>query len=87
MKVLPPQAVRAPEVVIEQPDDSAERMQHEPLADEAGRIGQAIRKARVGRKQQQTRCPDAVGSEHDHGGILEMVLALGINIHGTGDQA
>ena len=43
--VLAPQAVRAAEVFVEQTDDRAEWMQHEPLADEAGRIGEAVRES------------------------------------------
>ena len=41
VQVLAPRPLRAAEVVVEQADDGAERVHHQPLADEAGGVGQA----------------------------------------------
>ena len=42
VNVLSPQPVRAPEVFCKQSNHCAERMQHEPLANQARRIRQAV---------------------------------------------
>ena len=63
-------ALPARQGVLEQAGDVGERMHHQPLADEAGRVGQAVRMLRRRRQQQQPRRADRVGREDDDLGRL-----------------
>src|SRR5262249_9106445 len=85
--VLSPKAVRAAEVFVEQTYHRAERMQHQPLADQAVGIRQAIGKTRRSREQKNSRRADAIRAKNRDGGLLKMFFALAIDIHRAGDQS
>ena len=87
VQVLAPHAVRAAEVFVEQADDRAEGMHHQPAADEAGRVRQAARKLAAGREQQQPRRADAAGGEDRDVGRLKMLGAAAIDVRRAGHQA
>ena len=51
----------AAQVVVEVPVDHRAGMHHEPSPDQAGRVGEAVGRARVRGEQEETRGADAVG--------------------------
>ena len=82
VELLAPQAQRRAVIAVERLLDIAVglcvRMQHQILADESGRIGDAVRKLPRDRVQHQARRADAVaGDDHDLG-RLEVLLSLAI---------
>ena len=81
-------ALPAAQVVVEVALDHRARVHHEPTTDEPRRIGQAVRRARMGRQQQQAGGADAVrGAEHDVG-TLEGLTPVGIEPrHAAGPTA
>ena len=66
----------AVETLLEQPLDEPDRMEHEVLADEAARVGEAVREGGRGGVQQNARCADAVAGEHHHFRALMVLLAV-----------
>ncbi len=72
------------QLVLEHGADIAAGVEHEVLADEAARIGEAIRKLRVRGVQQQARRFGAI-RRNDHGArFLETLALVAIKVGDTG---
>src|SRR2546430_5078402 len=87
VNVLAPQTVRAAKVILEQADDGAEWMQHQPPADEAGRVGESVRRSGRCGEQQKTWRANAIGGKHSGRCFLKMFLAFPVHVSGTGNKS
>ena len=69
------------------PGDVREGMHHQPLPDEAGRVGQPVRVRGARREQQQPRRADRVGRDDDDLRRLEVLAAVAVDPGRAGRQA
>ena len=74
------------EILVVDSEHGGERMHHQPLADQARRIGKSVREARGGREQQKARRADAVGANDHHSRLLPALAAVLVDIDGAGRQ-
>ena len=58
-------------------------MQHQPAAHEPRRVCEAVREAGRRGEQQEPRCPDSVGGQHDECGLLEVFPSVPVDVVGT----
>ena len=73
--------------VLVDPEHAHVRMEHEPLAHEAGRVREAVRVAVRGRQEQESRRSDAVRGDDHHVGILMVLLPRPIDVGRAGCKA
>src|SRR6266849_2304047 len=67
--------------VLEQTDNEPVAVEHDVFADQAAGIGEAVGELRVGRKQKQARGFGAVGANYHCLSLLQMRVALLIEVH------
>ncbi len=86
--MLSPHAVRAAEVFVEQADDRAERMHHQPPADEARRVRQAVwETGRWPRASSSRGVPMPLAARIVTSACLKMLDAAAIDVRRAGHQA
>ena len=74
------------QLLVEEPEHVRERMDHQPPADHAAAVAQAVGMARPGGEQQQARGADRVRREHDDVGLLDVLLPVARHVLDAGGQ-
>ena len=75
------------ELLLVDPEDAHVRVEHQPLADQAGRVGEPVGEPVRRREEQQTRGSDAVRAEDDDVRFLALLDALTVDVDRAGREA